>query len=184
MPEQLPSYPGRMGKPSGQQARKTHHKNSNRALQKERRYANHYRFPPEFIARWTRICSWVLVGALVLGIGSFAAGVAMDDAADRTGDDTLSFLAFLVIMFAAVIGGGGVAFSFGTAAYLGGAAIARHGGWLGILLTVGLVSIVVGAVTLPIVMNIGFWIVGLAVVGVFIIGIRAGVPIWFNTDRQ
>ncbi|MBN9173847.1 MAG: hypothetical protein J0I70_06800 [Microbacterium sp.] len=149
---------------------------------KTTRYANNYRFPPAFIQRWTRICVWTLIAGVVVAAGAGAGGIALSDAADRNGDDSLSFLAFLVLLVAA-LGGVAVLFAFVTSAFLGGEAIARGAGWIGIGLIAGLLCVAVGAAVSPVVFGIGIGLSVLATIGFFIVGIRNRVPIWFGRDR-
>lgn len=146
----------------------------------DRRYENNYRMPKSVIDRWTRICVIVLIGGIVVGMGAGAGGGATGQAADERNSAALGVVSVILLVIAIVCGAGGLLFALGAGAYLGGEALQRGGGWVGILLIVGLVGASAGWALGPVWGIVGIVLMVLGVVGLILMGVRARVPIWLQ----
>lgn len=146
----------------------------------DRRYENNYRMPQRVIDRWTRICLIVLIGGIAVGMGAGASGGAIGDAADDRQSAGLTVLSVILLVIAIVCGIGGFLFAIGAGAYLGGEALQRGGGWVGIVLVIGLLGASAGWVLAPIWGIVGIVVMVLGVVGLILMGVRARVPMWLQ----
>lgn len=142
----------------------------------DRRYENNYRLPQSVIKRWTRICLIVLFGSIVVGMGAGAGGGATGDMADERHSAALGALSVVLLVIAAVFGAGGFLFALGASAYLGGEALQRGGGWVGIVLIIGLLGTTAGWALGPVWGVVGIVLMVLGVVGLIVMGSRARVP--------
>jgi len=146
----------------------------------DRRYENNYRLPEKVINRWTRICVTVLIGSIVVGFGAGAGGGATGDAADDRHSAALGVVSVVLLVIAIVFGAGGFVFALGASAYLGGESLQRGGGWVGILLIIGLLGASAGWALGPVWGVAGIVVMVLGVVGLILMGVRARVPMWLQ----
>lgn len=132
---------------------------------------NGFRMSDAFIRRWTRILIVLVIGLPLTGIGL---GIASD------GDWAPDWLstAGLVVVVVGFVG------PILAAAILGGESIRRGGGIVGALLTYGMVGWATGKTH-----DIG-WLLWtgvaacvLAVIGFWVMGWKAGVPMYVGTPR-
>jgi hypothetical protein len=137
---------------------------------RQRTTGNAYRYTDRFIRTWTIVLVGVLIVFPVVGIILLASSDSPDP--QPVG------LALLIV---------GVAGPILTGAVLGGNAIARGGGWVGLAFTLGFAGLVAGmvgsgsdpALWTPIAIAGGV-VLALSCVGFFVIGYRSGVPMWLQ----
>jgi hypothetical protein len=130
---------------------------------RRRKNGNGFRYSPRFLRNWTIV---LCVMVAVFPIAGFVLLAGSDSP-----DPQPVGLTLLVSGVALPILIGGV---------LGGNAIIRHGGWIGLLFFLGLATAVCG-------IAVGFWLVvvgwvvtALAGLGFWLIGWRAHVPMWLQ----
>ncbi|MRK00543.1 hypothetical protein GEV27_03310 [Aeromicrobium sp. S22] len=132
------------------------------------RHPNGFRFSDEFINRWTRL----LVIALFVITG---AGIALGVASDADGAPGWLGAAAAVVLVL------GIAGPIIASAVLGGEAIRRGGGVIGALFAVGLLAGASGAaLEIPWLMWGGGIVLALGIVGFWVIGWIAKVPMYIG----
>jgi len=131
---------------------------------------NGFRYSPRFIRGWTIALIAILIVFPVVGIALLASSDSPDP--QPVG------LALVIV---------GVAGPILVSAILGGNAIRRGGGWVGLVFTLGFAGVVAGpfmtdaAVPFGVAVTIiGTVMLVAGVAGFFVIGSKAGVPMWIQ----
>ncbi|WP_431279976.1 hypothetical protein [Leifsonia poae] len=147
--------------------------------EKTKKRTTTYRFSDKFISVTTTILITVM---LVMIAAGFILGF-VSDSLDSDAADVASSVAIWLII-------GGIALPLLIAAVLGGEAIRAGGGIIGFLLIVGLFATVAGSTEMgqdalgPVWSSWAFWggitMMALAVLGFFVIGWIAKVPMWLQ----
>jgi hypothetical protein len=118
--------------------------------------------------RWRRGLLWTILAGFAIAIVVSLAGVVL-------GDDTLPPLGLGIAVLGLVV-------ALVLAAYLGGQALARFGGLVGLALVAGVVLAFAGGLIAGWVQWVGIGVAVLSVVGFFVMGFRRGAPVWIG-DR-
>ena len=118
------------------------------------------------INRWTRVLIYAMVGGFAVGGVIALVGVLVHN------DDLPPVGLGLAILWALLV--------LVVAAFLGGQALGRFGGLVGLALIAGIVLGLAGGLIAPWVQWAGIALAILAGVGFFLMGIRRRVPIWFG----
>lgn len=134
---------------------------------------NTYRYSPEYIHKATRAFKFILYIGVGLGLVLGAVGIG----GIYEGNPPV----WLGILVGILIGGGVLIPLFGSA-WMGGESIRKHGGWVGILFVLGILSLATGLTykSISYLFPVGIAVTVIAIILLFVIGIAAKVPIWFG----